>query len=353
MSETMPAAVLHGIHDLRVEDVPAPPTPGAGEVKVQINKVGICGSDVHYWEHGRIGDFVVESPMVLGHECAGTVVEVGAGVTHLQVGDRVAIEPGVPRLSNALSHYYMKKGQYNLCPDIFFFATPPDHGAFCSYVNHRADFCFKLPDNVSLEEGALIEPLSTGIYACRVAPVQMGDVVAITGAGPIGLMNLLAAKAAGAAHVIISDTVAARLEVAATLGASRTVSGNAQELKVAAQELTEGRGADVCIEAAGHPSAINACVSAARAGGTVVLIGMPPDDTAQLNINDLIVREITLRPIFRYNNTFPTGVSLLASGKVDLKLLISRRFTLAETPQAFEYVTAHRETCVKAIVEVA
>src|SRR4028119_2205402 len=195
MNETMPAAVLHGIHDLRVEEVPAPGAPQAGEVKVAINKVGICGSDVHYWQHGRIGDFIVESPMVLGHECSGTVVEVGAGVTGLKVGDRVAIEPGVPRLSTPASHYYMKKGQYNLCPDIFFFATPPDHGSFCDYVNHPADFCFKLPDNVSLDEGALIEPLSTGIYAARVAPIITGDTVVITGAGRRALMTLLAAQA--------------------------------------------------------------------------------------------------------------------------------------------------------------
>ena len=350
---TMQAAVLHGVKDLRVEEIAAPGAPAPNEVKIQINKVGICGSDVHYWEHGRIGSFVVEAPMVLGHECAGTVVEVGENVTHLQKGDRVCIEPGVPRLSTPASHYYMKKGEYNLCPDIFFFATPPDHGSFCDFVNHPADFCFKLPDNVSLEEGAMIEPLSTGIYAARVAPVTMGDVVVITGAGPIGLMNLLAVKAAGASQVIISDTVQARLDVATEVGADDVVQGSAEELQHIARELTDGRGADVCIECAGHPSALNACIGAARAGATVVLIGMPPGDTATVNINDMIIREIKLRPIFRYNNTFPTGVNLLASGKVNLKPLISKRFALNEVPQAFEYVVENRATCVKAIVDVS
>ncbi len=353
MSKTMQAAVLHGVKDLRVEEVPIPGAPGPNEVKIAINKVGICGSDVHYWEHGRIGDFVVKAPMILGHECAGTIVEIGANVTHLQVGDRVCLEPGVPRLSTNISHYYMKRGEYNLCPDIFFFATPPDHGSFCGFVNHPADFCFKLPDNVSLEEGALIEPLSTGIFAARVAPVTMGDTVVITGAGPIGLMNLLAVKAAGAANVIISDMVPERLKVAQEIGATQVIQGGAEELRDAARELTDGRGADVCIECAGHPSALNACIAAARPGATVVLIGMPPDDTATLNINDMIVREIKLRPIFRYNNTFPTGVSLIASGKVNLKPLISKRFALAEVPQAFEYVVDNRATCVKAIVDVS
>lgn len=348
----MQAAVLHGVHDLRVEEITDPGAPARGEVRVQMGKVGICGSDVHYWEHGRIGDFVVREPMVLGHECSGTVVEVGADVTNLQPGDRVAIEPGVPRLSTPASHYYMKRGEYNLCPDIFFFATPPDHGSFCTYVNHPADFCFKLPENVSLEEGAMIEPMSTGIYAARMAPIVTGDTVVITGAGPIGLMNLLTAKATGAAQVIISDPVAQRLETAKAIGATQVVQGNVDELRTIAQELTEGRGADVCIEAAGHPAAINACIAAARPGASVVLIGMPPGDEATVNINDLIIREIKLRPIFRYNNTFPTGVSLLASGKVDVKPLISQRFSLAEVPAAFEYVVANRDTCVKAIVDI-
>ena len=352
MTETMQAAVLHGVHDLRVESVPVPGPPAPDEVKVQINRVGICGSDVHYWQHGRIGDFVVREPMILGHECAGTVVEVGSNVSHLAPGHRVAIEPGVPRLSTPASHYYMKKGEYNLCPDIFFFATPPDHGSFCDFVNHRADYCFKLPDGVSLEEGAMIEPLSTGIYAARVAPIGMGDTVVITGAGPIGLMNVLTALAAGAANVIVSDPVEARLTVAREIGATHTVSGHADELKQTVLELTDGRGADIGIEAAGHPSALNAAIGACRAGATIVLIGMPPGDTATININDLIVREIKLRPIFRYNNTFPTGVNLLSSGKVNVKPLLSKTFTLAQVPQAFEYVVAHRDTCVKAVVEV-
>ncbi len=348
----MQAAVLHGVRDLRVEDVPAPGAPQPGEVQIQINKVGICGSDVHYWEHGRIGDFVVREPMILGHECAGTIVEIGAGVTDLNVGDRVAIEPGVPRLSTPASHFYMKRGEYNLCPDIFFFATPPDHGSFCDRVNHRADFCFRLPDGVSLEAGAMIEPLSTGIYAARVAPITTGDCVVIAGAGPIGLMNVLTARAAGATEIIVSDMVESRLEMALQIGATQTIRGDADELKNAAREATNGRGADVAIECAGHPSALKACIGACRAGATTVLIGMPAGNTAEININDLIVREIKLRPIFRYNNTFPTGVNLLASGRVDVTPLISKRFELSQVPEAFEYVTQNRETCVKAIVNV-
>lgn len=198
----------------------------------------------------------------------------------------------------------------------------------------------------------MIEPLSTGIFAARVAPIRMGDTVVITGAGPIGLMNLLAARAAGAANVIISDFVQSRLDVALQIGATQVVKGDADELKEAARAMTNGLGADVGIECAGHPAALASAIGAARAGATVVLVGMPPSDTAPVNINDLIVREITLKPIFRYNNTFPTGVDLLASGKVDVKPLISKRFELSEVPQAFEYVVENRDTCVKAIVNI-
>ena len=180
----------------------------------------------------------------------------------------------------------------------------------------------------------------------------MGDTVAITGAGPIGLMNLLAARAAGAANVLISDTVRSRLDVAARVGATRVIRGDAGELREAARELTQGRGADVCIECAGHGAALDAAIGAARAGATVVLVGLPPGDTVPINVNDLISREITLRPIFRYNNTFPTGIDLIASGKVDVKPLISKTFDLSEVPQAFEYVVENRETCVKAIVNI-
>ena len=189
MAESNRAAVLHAVNDLRIDDVPVS-TPGPNEVLLAIRSVGICGSDVHYWEHGRIGRFVVESPMILGHESAGVVEEVGPGVTNLSPGDRVAIEPGVPcRVCS-----FCKSGRYNLCPDVQFLATPPVNGSMARYMTHAADFCNKLPDHVSLDEGAMLEPLSVGIHACRRGEVGMGSRVLITGAGPIGLVTLLAAS---------------------------------------------------------------------------------------------------------------------------------------------------------------
>nr|XP_032640405.1 sorbitol dehydrogenase isoform X2 [Chelonoidis abingdonii] len=194
--------------------------PGTcAEVLLRMHSVGICGSDVHYWQHGRIGDFIVKKPMVLGHEASGTVIKVGSSVTHLKPGDRVAIEPGAPRDIDE----FCKIGRYNLSPTIFFCATPPDDGNLCRYYAHSASFCYKLPDNITFEEGALIEPLSVGIHACRRGGVTLGSKVLICGAGPIGLVCLLIAKTMGAAQVVITDLSTSRLEKAKEIGADFTI----------------------------------------------------------------------------------------------------------------------------------
>jgi len=186
------------------------PKPKARNVLLKIHTVGICGSDVHYWAHGRCGPFVMKSPIVLGHECSGIVVEVGQGVKNLKPGDRVAIEPGVP----CQTCIYCRSGRYNLCPDVVFLATPPYDGSLATYIEHPATFCYKMPEHMSFEEGALLEPLSVGVQACRLSHVQAGSHVLITGAGPVGLVSLLVAKASGATKVIVVDLLENRLAVA-------------------------------------------------------------------------------------------------------------------------------------------
>uniref|UniRef100_A0A8C5LXU8 Sorbitol dehydrogenase n=1 Tax=Leptobrachium leishanense TaxID=445787 RepID=A0A8C5LXU8_9ANUR len=249
------SVVVHGIGDLRLENRPVP-VPGPNEVLLKMHSVGICGSDVHYWQHGRIGDFIVKKPMILGHEASGTVVQVGSSVTHLKPGDRVAIEPGVPRETDE----FCKTGRYNLSPTIFFCATPPDDGNLCRYYTHDANFCYKLPDNVTFEEGALIEPLSVGIHACRRAGVSLGSKVFICGAGPIGLVSLLVAKVMGASQVVISDLSSTRLEKAKEVGADFVVQVTNETPQQIAQkvetllgcmpEITiECTGAEACIQA--------------------------------------------------------------------------------------------------------
>eukprot|EP01129_Flabellula_baltica_P000182 TRINITY_DN1022_c0_g1_i2.p1 TRINITY_DN1022_c0_g1~~TRINITY_DN1022_c0_g1_i2.p1 ORF type:complete len:278 (+),score=42.67 TRINITY_DN1022_c0_g1_i2:71-835(+) len=201
-------------------------TPQPNHVILKIHTVGICGSDVHYWAHGRCGPFVMDAPLVLGHETSAVVEAVGSGVTHLVPGDRVAVEPGVPcRFCKQC-----RGGTYNLCPDVQFLATPPVDGSLCQYIEHAADFCYKMPDHMSFEEGALLEPLSVGVHACKRGGVKAGSHVLITGAGPIGLVCLLAARASGATKIVVTDVMDNRLEVAQSLGADLTINALSQDI---------------------------------------------------------------------------------------------------------------------------
>merc|ERR1711934_538134 len=240
-------AILYKTDDIRLEQQDVV-EPGPDQVLLRMDSVGICGSDVHYWTHGAIGDFIVKAPMVLGHEAAGIVEKCGRNVKHLKPGDRVAIEPGVPcRMCD-----YCKNGRYNLCPEMKFCATPPYDGNLCRWYTEAADFCFKLPDNVSLEEGALMEPLAVGVHACQRAGVALGKTVLICGAGPIGLVNLLTARAMGASEVIITDIMENRLEVAKSMGATHTYKAtrekSAEEMASDVRELLGGQSPDVTIE---------------------------------------------------------------------------------------------------------
>lgn len=346
MPETMKAAVLHGLRDCRLDEVPVPRRKGEDEVLVQVRSCGVCGSDVHYYTHGRIGGFVVESPLILGHECAGVVTEAGSAVTSLQAGDRVAIEPGWPCRKCA----FCKLGKYNLCPDVEFYATPPYDGAFAEYVRAPADFCFKLPDNVSTEAGAMVEPLSTGLQTAKRGGVKPGDTVFIAGSGPIGLMCLQGAKAFGATRLIISDVVASRLALAAELGATDTVNLAAANAVEAVKDLTGGRGADVTIEAAGAAQATKDCFAAVKSGGVVVLVGMAPEANVELNVLDVIIREYDVRGVFRYANVHPQAVALLAAGAVDVERMITQRFTLDQAVEAVDFAEKNKETAIKVMV---
>ncbi|BFY97849.1 hypothetical protein BsWGS_00889 [Bradybaena similaris] len=314
------------------EDRPIP-EPGPGQVLLEMQQVGICGSDVHFLTNGCIGDFVVKAPMVLGHEASAVVSKLGPKVTGLSVGDRVAIEPGVPcRLCN-----YCKIGRYNLCAEVRFCATPPDDGTLTRYFVHDADFCFKLPDHVTFEEGALLEPLSVAVHATNRASVKLGDTVLVCGAGPIGLVHILTCKAKGASVVCVTDIDQSRLEVAKKMGADHVVRVTSKDPLALAQAVEDAVGdkVDITMECSGAEASTLAAIYATKSRGTIVKVGYG-HEMGQLPIITTVVKEIEIRGTHRYANCYPTALAMVASGKVNVKPLVTHRFTLEESKKAFD-----------------
>lgn len=341
------AAYMHGTNSMVMKEVPMP-TPGENEVLIKVKAVGICGSDMHYYQHGRIGDFVVEGDFILGHECAGEVVAAGAGVKKLKAGDRVALEPG----KTCGKCKFCKTGRYNLCPDVEFFATPPYHGVFTNFVTHPEDMCFQLPDHVSYAEGALVEPLAVGLHASGTGEVKLGDTVVIFGAGCIGLVTLLSCKARGASKVYVVDVLENRLETARRLGATETI--NARECNAIEKiaELTAGQGADVVIETAGSEITVRQTADAVARGGTIVLVGMTPKDETSFDFMKLMGKEGNLKTIFRYRNLYPVAISAIASGSIDVKSIVSHEFDFDHVKEAFDFVSGNAKDVVKAVIRI-
>ena len=338
------ACVLTQLKTMAFRDVPMPKA-APGEILMKLEAVGICGSDVHYYNHGRIGDFVVEYPFILGHECAGTIVEVGEGVTDLKVGDRVALEPGVP----CGKCEQCRSGRYNLCPDVKFFATPPYDGCLMNYVNFPAEFAFKLPDNVSSVEGALIEPLAIGINAAMTGGVKLGDTVLIFGAGCIGLVSLLAAKASGAAKVIVADILPNRLAVAEKLGGI-PINSREKDVVEEVMKLTGGKGAQVVLDCAGFSKTVVDSMRAAAITGKIVVVGLGESDLNGLPFNLVSVKELVITSIFRYRNIYPIAINAVSAGSIDISGIISNRFTFDQTPDAYQIVSERASEVVKGVI---
>ncbi|MBS7589990.1 NAD(P)-dependent alcohol dehydrogenase [Ancylobacter defluvii] len=327
----MQALVLEKKGELSLRDIDLPLEVGPDDVKIAIDTVGVCGSDVHYYTHGAIGSFVVREPMVLGHEAAGTITAVGVHVKNLKVGDRVCMEPGVPNMNSRAT----KLGIYNVDPDVRFWATPPIHGVLTPEVVHPAAFTYKLPDNVSFAEGAMVEPFAVGLQAATRARITPGDVGLVIGCGPIGIMTALAALAGGCARVYISDLSAPKLAIAGQYAGIHPVNITERKLADVIAAETEGWGADVVFEASGSPRAYDGIFDLVRPGGTLVLIGMPVEPT-KFDVAAAIIKEARIETVFRYANNFDRAVNLIASGKVDLKPLISETFDFAQSIEAFD-----------------
>ncbi|TSE04938.1 NAD(P)-dependent alcohol dehydrogenase [Mesorhizobium intechi] len=327
----MRALVLEKKGELSLREIALPLDVGPDDVKIAIHTVGVCGSDVHYYTHGAIGSYVVRAPMVLGHEAAGTVVETGANVGTFKVGDRVCMEPGVPNLSSRAT----KLGIYNVDPDVSFWATPPVHGVLAPYAVHPAAFTYKLPDNVSFAEGAMVEPFAIGMQAASRARIVPGDVGVVVGCGPIGIMIALAALAGGCSKVLISDFSAPKLKIAAQYAGIVPVNIGEQSLVDAVAAATDNWGADIVFEASGSPKAFADLFDVVRPGGAVVLVGLPVEPVA-LNVPAAISKEVRIETVFRYANIFDRALQLIASGKVDLKPLITGTYDFPDSIKAFE-----------------
>jgi D-xylulose reductase len=338
----MKAVVLEKAGEIRIRDIDIPEIMGPDDVRIDIHTVGVCGSDVHYYEHGSIGPFVVRAPMVLGHEASGIVAAAGANVGGLKVGDRVCMEPGVPT-PNARA---TRLGMYNLDPGVAFWATPPVHGCLRPSVVHPATFTFKLPENVSFGEGALVEPLAIGMHAATKAKIKPGDVALVIGAGTIGTVTAVAALAGGCSRVVISDVKQEKLDIAAGLGPITPVNVQKENLGEVVRRTTDGWGADLVFEASGNPDAIRSVFDHVCPGGRVVLIGMPAAPAA-VDIVGAQTKEAAVETIFRYAHMYPRALALLGSGRIDVKPLITDVYKFEDSIAAFDYARHMKPASVK------
>jgi len=333
----MRAAVLKEPGRIEMEERPIP-TPAPGDVLIRVSSVGVCGSDTHYYRHGRVGSFVVEQPLVLGHEAAGTIVGVGEGVDPSRIGERVSIEPQRPDPTSEET----RRGHYNLCPHMRFYATPPVDGALCDYVTIGAGYAHRVPDSVSDDSAALCEPLSVGIAAVRKAGLDGGSRVLITGAGPIGIVLAQLARAYGATDIIVSDPDESRRKQALTFGATAVLDPTVQPIG----ELS----VDAFIDASGAPPAVVDGIRALHPAGTAVLVGSGAE-SMELPTQLIQNRELVLTGVFRYANTWPTAIALVESGRVDLDAMVTAHFPLEKAAEALD--SDRTPGSVKSVVAVS
>jgi L-iditol 2-dehydrogenase len=339
----MRAAVMHAPRSMRIEERPRP-IAKPGELLIKVHHVGICGSDMHFLKDGRLGNWVVDSPLILGHESAGEVVALGAGVKGFAVGDKVALEPGVPCGScrNCMT------GHYNLCANMSFMAIPHERdGVFCEYVSHPAKMCFKLPDNVGTLEGGLCEPLSVGLYAVEKSGARLGQSAVIFGSGCIGLVTLMVLKAIGVSDITVIDVVQKRLDKALELGAKRVIRGDSED---AVATLMKTGGCDVVFDAAGSVQTALQASQSVAANGAVVMIGMASEPIIGMDIGTMAAREAHLETIFRYRNHYPTAIKAVESGVIPLRKIVSHVFPFEKIVDSILFNMDNPNEVVKGVI---
>jgi D-xylulose reductase len=342
------ALVLESPKILNLRDFPISEMVGPYDVRIQIKACGICGSDIHYYLEGAIGDFVITEPMILGHEAAGIIIEKGDRVTDFSVGDMVCMEPGIPSMRSR----EVMEGIYNIDPNVVFWATPPVHGCLRETVVHPAQFCFKLPRGMTAAEGAMIEPLAIGIEAAKKASIKPGDIALVVGCGTIGVMCAISALAGGCSKVFISDIKQEKLDLAGAYNKNiipiNTSKANLQEFII---KETNGKGCEIVIEASGSPKVYPDFFKCSKKGATVVLVGMM-NGTVPIDVAFLQGRGIRLETVFRYINCFDRAIALVNAGKIDAKRFISKTFKFDDAIAAYEYAAAGRPDVVKVMIDL-
>ncbi len=344
----MKAAVLTGIGRMEVREVPDPKIAKDTDVLLKIEKVGVCGSDVHYFETGRIGSQVVKFPFIVGHECAATVARVGKKVKHVRVGDQVVVEPAV----SCHACDQCNRGRENTCFNLRFLGTPGQgDGCLSQFIVMPEECCFPTKGKLTMEQGALCEPLAIAVYTVKQSHLPAGADVAVLGAGPIGLSCMTVARAQGARTCYMTEKIPERVKLAAGNGAT-WVGNPLKEDIVGAILKQQPLGMDIVYECAGQQETIDQAVDLLRAGGTLMLIGIPRDDRISLSIDKIRRKEVTIINVRRQNGCTQAAMDLIASGRVNVDFMVTHRFGLDDVQDAFEMVAAYRDGAVKAMIEM-
>lgn len=341
----MKAAFMTDVQKIEISEMEFK-EPKDDEVTVKLEYCGVCGSDVHFFEHGCIGNTKVPYPFILGHESAGVVTAAGKDVHGIRVGDRVALEPGIP----CGKCEFCKEGRYNLCPDVKFLAAPPTNGAFRQYINYPAFMTYKLPEHVSTLEGALIEPLAVGLQAVDTANMKPGKSVLILGSGAIGLVTLMACRAIGAKTIVVADLFRKRLDKAKELGADFVFHSGEEPDYMKMREFTDGEGFDFVFETAGNQVTAAQTGYLIRRGGTIVMVGNIVGNVP-FNFRNLYLNEACIKAVFRYRNQYPVAIQRISSGAIPVKKIVSDIFAFDDIQQAFEKSAFHKEDVIKAVVK--
>ncbi|MCL2864120.1 MAG: NAD(P)-dependent alcohol dehydrogenase [Lachnospiraceae bacterium] len=324
------------------------PQPGVGELQIKLEYVGVCGSDLHFYSEGRLGNWVPDGPLVLGHEPGGVVTAIGADVTGFEIGDKVAIEPGVPcgHCEDCL------RGHYNLCKAVCFMAIPKEKdGVFSEYCVHAASMSFKLPENVSTMEGALIEPLAVGLHACELSGATLGQSAVVLGAGCIGLVTLLALKARGVSEVYVTDVLDKRLEKAKELGATKVFNSKTESIEEFVKQLPGG-GVDQVYECAGNRFTTLQSSRLIKRAGKVTIVGVSPEPVLELDVATLNAMEGSVYTVYRYRNLYPAAIKAVSGGLINLKAVVSHTFDFADLLESIDYCLTNKDDVIKAVIKM-